>query len=263
MDGRGSSPDSQQETYGMILGADQVIDSTLLIGFASQYTRTESDFIGRAGGSSIEAVQAGVYMSLGDVDLHLDASASVMGSQARTRRHIVAGGADQVARARFQSIAFTASAEVGSVFETKNLFRIEPLLGFSMALQDYDDYRERNDGGVSLIMSPDNFKSFRTSVGSRVSKVYDLGDRKIVPQFRLQWKHEALDVRPELTAAFDTAPTTLFELKGTSRVRDALDFGLSVTMPLTGRFTGYVDASGLVSEDTRAGAVSAGVRGTW
>jgi uncharacterized protein with beta-barrel porin domain len=263
MDGRGAAPDSRQETYGLIMGADRVIDSSLLIGFASQYTRTDSDLSGTLSGSSIEAVQAGVYMSLGDIDAHLDASASVIGSQARTRRHIDVGGVDQIARARFQAIAFLLSAEVGTVFETEDLFRIEPLAGFSFALQDTDDYRESNDGGAALIMSPEDLMSFRTSLGARISKVYDLGDRKLVPQFRLQWKHEALDVRPSFQAAFDTAPTTLFDLKGTSRARDALDFGLSGTMPVTGRITGYVDMSGLISEDTRTGAISVGARATW
>jgi autotransporter-associated beta strand protein len=262
MDGRGASPDSRQATYGLILGADQVINKDLLVGFASQYTRADTRFDSSLSSSSIEAVQAGVYMSYGDVDAHLDASVSVVGSQARTRR-AVGAGADQVAHARFQSVALLASAEVGTVFETADLFRIEPLVGFSFAIQDPDDYRERNDGGPALIMSPDDTLSLRTSLGARISKVYDLGDRKFVPQFRLQWKHEALDVRPTFTAAVDTAPTTLFDIKGTSRARDFLDFGLSGTMPVTGRITGYVDLSGLVSEDTRAGAVSVGARATW
>jgi hypothetical protein len=34
-------------------------------------------------------------------------------------------------------------------------------------------------------------------------------------------------------------------------------------MPLTGRITGYVDAEGAFSEDTRTATVSLGARATW
>ena len=72
-----------------------------------------------------------------------------------------------------------------------------------------------------------------------------------------------LDRRQEFSAAFAGAPTVFFDVKGAAYARDTFSAGVSMTMPLTGRITGYIDAQGAISDDSVSAMVSLGGRATW
>ena len=116
---------------------------------------------------------------------------------------------------------------------------------------------------VSLLMRPEDSQSLRTIVSARISRVFGAGDRKIVPQLRLDWRHEMLDRRQEFSAAFAGAPDVFFHVDGAAYARDTFAAGLSMTMPLTGRMTGYIDAQGAFSDDSVSAMISLGGRATW
>ncbi|MFN9356214.1 MAG: autotransporter domain-containing protein, partial [Alphaproteobacteria bacterium] len=118
-------------------------------------------------------------------------------------------------------------------------------------------------GGLSLVVRPEDTQSLRSILSARVSRVFDVGDRKLVPQLRVDWRHEMLDRRQEFSAAFAAAPSVFFDIDGASYARDVFAAGASLTMPITGRLTGYVDAQGALSEDSKSAMVSVGGRWTW
>jgi uncharacterized protein with beta-barrel porin domain len=126
-----------------------------------------------------------------------------------------------------------------------------------------DPYREDGAGGLGLIVDPDDLHSLRSMVGGRVSRVYDIGDRKFVPELRVEWRHEYLDRRHTFQAAFQGAPDTTFFVSCEPSARDTFALGTSMTVPLSGRLTGFVDAEGAFSDDARSGTLSLGARATW
>jgi outer membrane autotransporter protein len=260
-DGDINSPASDHDTYGGIVGADHVFTPVLLVGVAGQYTNTETDFVGNLNTSSTEALQAGAYLSYG-TEIYLNANTSIIGSRTETSRIFSVGPLDYNAVVNFDSFAYTASAELGAIYDV-NGYRVEPIAAINYIHQDSEDYAEDGAGGLSLIVRPDDMQSLRSTAGVRLSRVYDIGDRKMVPELRFDWRHEYLDRRNSFKAAFAGDPLTEFLVHCATLARDIFAVGGSLTMPLTGRITGYLDAEGAFSEDTRTATVSLGARATW
>jgi len=261
-DGGASSPGSQQQTYGLVGGVDHVVDQTLLLGLAGQYVTTHADFDNSFNQSSIEAVQVGPYFSYGGAEAYVNGNASIIASRSLTDRVFAIGNQIYTASVRFPSTTYTASLEGGTIFEVDG-YRLEPNIGINYALQITDTYAEGGAGGLGLIVNPEDLNSLRSLVGGRISRVYDVGDRKMVPELRLEWRHEFLDRRHTFEAAFAGAPDVTFLVNCSPSARDVLALGGSVTIPVSGRVTGFIDAEGAASDDTMAGTLSLGARATW
>ncbi len=261
-DGGASSPGSRQRTRGLVGGADHVVSGTFLVGIAGQYVNTTADFDGSANRSLVEAVQVGPYFSYGGAEMYVNGNASVIGTRSQTDRFFSIGAIDYAASVRFPSTTYTTSLEAGKIFEIDG-YRLEPNIGINYALQITDEYAEGGAGGLGLIIDPQDLNSLRSLVGGRVSRVYDIGDRKIVPELRVEWRHEYLDRAHTFEAAFAGAPDVTFLVSCSPTARDVFALGGSMTVPVSGRVTGYLDAEGAFSDDTRAGTLSLGLRATW
>lgn len=256
------APGSRQITGGLITGVDRVFDSLLLAGLAAQYVETAVSFDASRNSSNIQAGQLGAYVSYGGAEAYVNGNLSLIGSQAKSERFVSVGPLDYDITSVMRSWSYTASVEAGTILENDS-FRFEPSFALNYQGALPDDYEERGGGGLSLLMRPEDSQSLRTIVSARLSRVFAMGDRKVVPQLRLDWRHEMLDRRQEFSAAFAGDPDVFFHVDGTAYARDTFAAGLSMTMPLTGKITGYVDAQGAFSDDSVSAMVSLGGRATW
>ncbi len=257
-----NGPGSTQTTGGFIGGADHVFNSLLLAGVAMQYVETDVDYDQSRNGSLIRSGQMGAYVSYGGAEAFVNGNISVIGSQASAKRFMSIGLIDYDVESLARSWTVTASVESGTIMEIDG-YRFEPSLAFNYQAAHPLDFEEKGGGGLSLIVRPDDSQSLRSILSARLSRVYDVGDRKLVPQLRIDWRHEMLDRRQEFSAAFAGDPTVFFDIDGAVYARDVFAAGASVTMPITGRITGYVDAQGAFSEDSTSAMVSVGGRATW
>ena len=255
-------PGSKQWTGGMIGGVDRVFDSLLLAGVALQYVETSVNFDASRNDSHIQSGQIGAYVSYGGAEAYVNGNVSVIGTQSKANRYFSIGLLDYDVSSTAESWALTASVEGGTIMEFDGL-RFEPSLALNFQSAHPLDFDERGGGGLSLLVRPDDSSSLRSILSARLSRVYDLGDRKLVPQLRVDWRHEMLDRRQEFSAAFAGDPSVSFDVVGASYARDTFSAGASVTMPISGRVTGYIDAQGALSEDSVSALVSLGARATW
>lgn len=257
-----NGPGSSQWTGGLIGGVDRVVNSLLLAGVALQYVETNVNYDASPNKSQIQSGQVGAYVSYGGAEAYVNGNVSVIGSQANANRFMNIGLLNYNVESKARSLALTASVEGGTIMEFDG-YRFEPSLALNYAGAFPQNFEEHGGGGLSLIVNPDDSASLRSILSARLSRVFDLGDRKIVPQIRFDWRHEMLDSRQEFTAAFAGAPSVSFDVKGATYARDVFATGASVTMPITGQITGYVDAQGAFSDDTTSVMVSLGGRATW
>jgi fibronectin-binding autotransporter adhesin len=257
-----NGPGSTQWTGGMIAGADRVFSSLLLAGVAMQYVETSVDFDSSENRSTIRSGQFGAYVSYGGAEAFVNGNVSLIGTQASADRFMSIGLIDYDVHSFARSWALTASVEGGTIMEIDG-YRFEPTLALNYQGAYPVDFTERGGGGLSLIVRPDDSNSLRSILSARVSRVFDIGDRKLVPQLRVDWRHEMLDRRQEFSAAFAGDPTAFFDVDGATSARDVFSAGASLTMPITGRVMGYVDAQGAFSEDSTSAMVSVGGRATW
>lgn len=256
------APGSKQWSGGMIVGADHVFSSSLLAGVAGQYIESHVDFDASRNSSVVKALQLGAYVSHGDAQSFINGNVSVIGSQAKSERFMTVGLLTYEVESFLRSWTGSASAEAGTILEADG-FRFEPTVALNYQYSATGAYREKGGGGLGLLIDPDDTQSLKSSVTARLSRVFDLGDRKIVPQLRADWRHEFLDRGQSFTAAFAGAPGVLFDVDGTKYARDTLGLGASITVPITGQTTGYVDAQGALSEDTVSSMLTVGVRASW
>ncbi|MEQ1754218.1 MAG: autotransporter domain-containing protein [Micropepsaceae bacterium] len=257
-----NGPGSQQLTGGMIGGVDRVFDSLLLAGVAAQYVESSVDYDASPNKGLIRSGQFGAYVSYGGAEAYVNGNVSMIGTQASANRYMTIGLLNYNVESFARSWALTASVEAGKIIEFDGL-RFEPSLALNYQGAHPVDFEEHGGGGLSLLVRPDDSNSLRSILSARLSRVFDLGDRKIVPQLRLDWRHEMLDRGQGFSAAFAGDPTVFFDVKGAAYARDVFSTGASITMPLTGRITGYVDAQGAFSEDSTSAMISLGGRATW
>lgn len=255
-------PGSTQWTGGLIGGVDRVINSLFLAGVAAQYVETSVDYDASPNKSSIQSGQFGAYVSYGGAEAYVNGNVSVIGSEAKANRYMNIGLLSYNVNSTARSWALTASVEGGTIMEFDG-YRFEPSLALNYQGAHPLDFDEHGGGGLSLLVRPEDSDSLRSILSARMSRVFDLGDRKLVPQIRIDWRHEMLDRRQEFSAAFAGAPSVFFDVKGATYARDTFSTGASVTMPITGNVTGYVDAQGAFSEDSTSVMVSLGGRATW
>jgi subtilase-type serine protease len=257
-----NGPGSTQWTGGLIGGADRVFNSLLLAGVAMQYVETSVDFDRSANESTVRSGQFGAYVSYGGAEAFVNGNVSLIGSQASASRQMTIGQTEYDIHSFARSWALTASVEGGTIMEIDG-YRFEPTLAFNYQGAYPVDFMEKGGGGLSLIVRPDDSNSLRSILSARVSRVFDLGDRNLVPQLRVDWRHEMLDRRQEFSAAFAGDPAVFFDVDGATYARDVFSAGASLTMPISGRVMGYVDAQGAFSEDSTSAMVSVGGRATW
>jgi outer membrane autotransporter protein len=253
---------SKQWTGGMIGGVDRVFNSLVLAGVALQYVETSVDYDASPNKGAIKSGQLGAYISYGGAEAYVNGNVSVIGTQANANRYMNIGLLNYDVSSFARSWAVSASIEGGRIMEIDG-YRFEPSIALNYAGAQPIDFEERGGGGLSLIVHPDDSNSLRSTLSARLSRVFDLGDRKLVPQLRVDWRHEMLDRRQEFSAAFAGAPTTFFDVEGATYARDVFSTGASVTMPITGQITGYADAQGAFSEDSTSVMLSVGGRATW
>jgi outer membrane autotransporter protein len=260
--GDANAPGSNQYISGLVIGADRVVNRSLLLGLATQVSNTQLDFRSSPNDSSVTSVQLGGYFSYGGADAYLNGNVSVSGSAADTKRFFNLGPKSYRIESSSNSWFYASSLEVGKIFEARG-FRLEPNAGISATLNQGDAYTETGGGGLDLRIEPADSLSLRSSVGVRVSRVVTMNDRKIVPELRVSWRHEWLDRRQEFDAAFAGAPAATFRVVGQDFARDSLGLGTGLTVPLAGILTGYFDAEGSLSRDTSSALISLGARATW
>jgi fibronectin-binding autotransporter adhesin len=257
-----NAPGSTQWTGGVIGGLDRVFDSLLLAGVAGQYLETNVDFDKSTNKSNVKAVQLGSYLSYGGAEAYVNANVSVIGSTAKSERRLTVGALNYDIDSFLRSWTYTFAAEAGTIIEEDG-FRFEPSFALNFQHGKTGDYTESNGGGLALRVRPDEMLSLRSILTARLSQVIDIGDRKIVPQIKVDWRHEMLDRGQGFNAAFTGAPDVWFKVDGTEIGRDTFTLGAAITMPIAGRVTGYVDAQGSMNEDVVSGMASVGVRATW
>lgn len=256
------APGSRLTTGGFIAGADHVVSQTFMAGAALQYTNTNIDFRGSTNEATVEGYQAGGYFSWGDSDLYLNGNASVLYNTFDTARRFTVGLNSITAKADYDAMSVSAGFETGMVIEADG-GQVQPYAGLSYLRQWVDGYQESGAGGVGLIVGKDEVDSLVSTLGARATFPTTFDGFKVTPELRAAWRHEFMDVKQTLSAAFIGAPNVPFAVRGTQAGRDTAVLGAGLTAPLSDTLVVYADYEAQLSQTHEAHAVTIGLRMTW
>ena len=192
----------------------------------------------------------GPYASYSNGKFYVDMTTGYNFAEYRLRRQVSWAGFDNrlTSNGMVEGDGWAATAETGALLRAGRL-RVQPFAGLLYRYADVEASSERG-GAAALEVAAYNRKSWRASLGSRISTTIDHGKWSIRPALRAEWQHE-LRGQPEsrIEARFASRDTAIFTLRPTSLVRDAGLVGASVTATHASRTSVRLGYNGEFSGD--------------
>ena len=252
-----------QDTWGVMLGADYQIDRNWLVGLGGVYQDSNVDFED-GDQAEIDGFQVGGFVTYtADSGFYGDGSFSVGWFDYDTQRQVQIGPFLQsTAEGETDAFVFTGALEFGYLWQAGG-FLFQPLAGLEYTHASIDGFTETGADPFNLVVSDRDADSLESRLGFVASTELDLGGMMLVPEVRAEWRHEFLDDNDEVTAAFVGQPGSSFTAIGSEFGRDAAVVGAGLTLRVTDSIDAFVDYDGRFQSDYQAHAVSGGLRFSW
>ncbi|MBI1211153.1 MAG: autotransporter domain-containing protein [Alphaproteobacteria bacterium] len=247
------------DTFGGIVGVDHAFSPIFMAGVAAQYTKTNIDFNQLADNADVKSFEIGGYMSYGDARFYVNANTSVIFHNIDVTRFDLLGRA----HGDYDGTTYSAYAEAGKIFETREGLRIQPLGALSYAHLNTDSYNETGTGSLLHVFDAD-LDSLKSMIGARFGYpiMMDSG-RKFVPEARIIWAHEFLDDHSAFLANPIGNPAGVSQITGESYNRDSLILGAGFALPVSEGTSLFLDYDANLNEDITTHTVSGGFRSRW
>ena len=209
-DARSDQPGSRADTYAGQIGVDYRLSRDLIAGVSFTYAASDLDFDGRnlgnLGSNDIDTYRVGPYLGYQRGPWSADASVTYALHQNDAER-LTPGGADSfTADYDSQDIA----AYLGGGYTIRlGQFNLTPRAGLQYVHTWTDSYIEDGPGGA-LDVDDAEFNALRSTLGVNLSRLYTVGDVRLMPHAQVGWAHEFLD-DDDVTARFvgGNSPFTL------------------------------------------------------
>jgi len=242
----GDKDDTENETgfdfttTGVTAGADYRFTDQLIAGGAIGYARNDTTFDADGGGLDTETWHLAAYGTYGwaergYVDAIVEYGWQSYDSTRNIRYQIASdiGAVSRQATADYDGTQFGASIGAGYDFDRGPLsYGVYGRAGYVQV--DVDGYREHGASGLDLRLDDFDATSVTTTLGTRISRVFNTNWAVLVPQARAEWEHEYDQDADRLVARFAADPTdTAFGIQSDSPDRDyfRLGLGLSAVFP--------------------------------
>ena len=205
--------------YGSAFGADYRVSPDTMIGFALGAAGTSYRLGQGLGGGSSDVFQVGLYgrHQMGPAYV---AAALAYGWQDVTTERRVMG--DRLT-GRFTANAFSGRIETGYRFAT-GFAGLTPYAAgqfVSYALPDYREQATAGSGLFALDYAGRSATAWRTELGLRADRAFQLGDAELTLRGRLAWAHN-FNPNRLVGAAFSNLPASGFIVYGASQAADML-----------------------------------------
>lgn len=255
-------------TTGLTAGADYRFSDNFIAGGAFGYATNDVDFDSKDGGLETETWHIAAYATSYVTErIYIDAIVEYGWNDYDSKRNIdyqITSSLDAVrrqARASFSGTQFGASLGAGyDINEGPVAFGVYGKAAYLTV--DVDDYRESNAGGLNLEMDGFDATSVTTTLGARVSRVFNTDTAVLVPQARVEWEHEYDNDASTLSARFAADPSgTTFLIDTDDPDRDYFRIGLGLSALFPQGVTTYLNYSTLLDKrDWTDHLIDAGVR---
>jgi outer membrane autotransporter protein len=254
-----------QDSNGAAGGIDYAVANNATIGVAGSWSNTEADFDTAGDSSEMDSWTAGAYGSVGFGRFYVDGLASYASHDVSTLRTIQSPvpNAPFVAASDYNATAWSAQGEFGMMFRLGRA-NIQPSVGLAYSDLSTDAFIETGDGGVfNLLVDEASADSFASTVALRASGEWKMGRTRVMPEFRIGWRHEFENDPYSFTAAFDEDPLTQFTIVSSELQQDSAVVRAGATFGVSRNIEVFVNLNGQYSADAAATAGSGGLRLTW
>lgn len=255
-------------TTGITGGVDYRFSDNFVAGGAIGYAKNDVDFDSNDGGLDTETWHIAAYATHYLTErTYVDAILEYGWNDYDSKRNVayqITSTLDPVsrqARASYSGNQFGAS--LGAGYDTNEgplAYGVYGRLGYLKV--DVDSFREKNAGGLNLMMDSFDATSVTTVLGARISRVINTDKAVLVPQARIEWEHEYDNDAAALRARFAADPSgTTFRVFTDDPDRDYFRIGLGLSAVFPRGVSGFVNYNTLIDkQDWTDHLIDAGVR---
>jgi uncharacterized protein with beta-barrel porin domain len=219
-------------TGGLILGADHRFTDRIVAGITAGFADTTVDYDTVISETEAMSYFGGLYGGYTAGQLHLNAQLSWVHSVYHTSRYITAVARRASSEHRANEVC--ASLEGGYTF-TLGGFDLIPTASVQYAYYFADSFTEEGAGALNLRVDDFDSHSVVSRIGLRLSRVFDIGTARFVPQVRAAWAHEYGEIDRTMRARLaGGGGGGTFTVEGYEPGRDSALLGadISFTAPL-------------------------------
>jgi outer membrane autotransporter protein len=204
---------------------------------------------------------AGAYLGYEWRNLFADLSLGGGYNDYDSHRKVLVNGAATTAKADFGGYTFAARAAGGAEWSYRSV-HFRPLVAIDYVLVHQDDYDESGAGDADLEVDDESAQALQLSGLVGVSRVFDLGESRLIPEIRLGGVQEiALDNR-KVGASLPGFGGS-FTLEGNDDDETRALVGAGTTLWARDNVAAFVDYNGEFGGDTTNHTLAAGLRITF
>ena len=196
-------------SLGVLGGVDYRFTPNFIAGVALGYDFTDADFDNLLGDSETHTYSATLYGTYYVGRWYLDAHTGFAWNEYETRRHIRYATIDRTAFGDTDGQQYTVGLGTGYAIPV-GPFTITPLARAEFLYLDIDKYSESGAQGLNLTIRQQDFESFQTTLGASVSYAISVPFGVLVPQVRVEWRHEFLNNERSVAAKYTADPFNTF-----------------------------------------------------
>jgi outer membrane autotransporter protein len=256
------TPGYSYNVFGQSFGVDLQFSEQFLGGITGGYSDAQVDYARLADEASIGATHAGLYGSYSADGWYLNYVATHSWLNFNTRR--VVDLTDERHKGSFDGHEWSGYLEAGFDWQPAATWLVQPLAGLQVAYLHLDAYAETGLASA-LVYKEQDYESYKTSLGARVTKELILGPhgRAAIIQARTRWVHEFGDVTSSVDARFEDVPGVWFTVSDEGVSRDSLLLGAGTGIRLTRGLRAFVDYDVSLNPDNTAQVISGAVEYRW
>lgn len=252
----------EQDSKGVAGGVDVAVNEKVHVGGAIGWANANADFDTAGDSSEIDAFNAAVYTAFETGHFYADAILSYGSQDISTQRQLDLGFDTFAATSSYGATAWSAHGEVGWMVAAGGV-NIEPFAALQYALLSTDSFEEKGAGDFGLVVAGQDAESLASSLGARLSTSFMDGGIRFLPSLEVAWRHEYMDNRQQILAAFQDDPTTRFQIVSSALASDSAAVKARFGTELSPGLLVYLDYNGLYNSTATTHGATAGLRASW
>jgi outer membrane autotransporter protein len=126
-----------------------------------------------------------------------------------------------------------------------------------------DDFQETGADMFNLFVDSQTAETLSSSLGARINAAWTDGGVRYLPSLEVAWRHEFLDDRQSIVAAFEEDPSTRFRIVSSAAARDSAVVKARFGAELSQGIALFMDYNGLYNTASTSHGAAAGVRASW
>lgn len=251
-----------QESQGIAGGVDVAVTPALRAGAAVGWSNGDAEFETAGDETDVDAFHAAVYAAFETGQFYADAIVGFALQDVSTSRHLELGFDTFDAEASYDATGWDIHGEAGWMVHA-GAVTFEPFAALAYALLSSDDFQETGADAFNLYVDSQTAETLSSSLGARVNAAWTDGGIRYLPSLEVAWRHEFLDERQRIVAAFEEDPATRFQIVSSAAARDSAVVKARFGAELSQGFAVFLDYNGLYNSAATSHGAAAGLRASW